>query len=54
MAVAAEIVAVRRGGSGLELRATDTAIHRLSPDEPLGPPPMESTLKPARTVLPAR
>ncbi len=43
VAVAAEIVAVRRGGCGAELRTTDTAIHRLSPGETLGPPPMEST-----------
>jgi xanthine dehydrogenase accessory factor len=43
VAVAAEIVAVRRGGSGVELRATDAAIHRLAPGETLGPPPMEST-----------
>ncbi|WP_254206093.1 XdhC family protein [Nocardia alni] len=43
VAVAAEIVAVRRGGSGAELRATDASIHRLSPGETLGPPPMEST-----------
>ncbi|MBU3063633.1 XdhC family protein [Nocardia sp. NEAU-G5] len=54
VAVAAEIVAVRRGGSGAELRATDASIHRLQPGETLGPPPMESTLEPARTVLPAR
>jgi xanthine dehydrogenase accessory factor len=44
VAVAAEIVAVRRGGSGEELRATETSIHRLAPGEVLGPPPMESTI----------
>uniref|UniRef100_UPI0035713A4D XdhC family protein n=2 Tax=Nocardia jiangxiensis TaxID=282685 RepID=UPI0035713A4D len=33
VAVAAEIVAARHGGSGRELRATDAAIHRPAPGE---------------------
>jgi xanthine dehydrogenase accessory factor len=51
VAVAAEIVAVRRGGSGRELRATDTAIHRVAPGETLGPPPMEATTAAEKIVL---
>ncbi|KZM72128.1 XdhC family protein [Nocardia terpenica] len=41
VAVAAEIVAVRRGGSGLALTETDGPIHRFSVHETVGPPPME-------------
>lgn len=43
VAVAAEIVALRHGGTGRELRTIDTAIHRTGPDALLGPPPMSST-----------
>ncbi len=43
VAVAAEIVAVRRGGSGRALAATDGPIHRFAPRETVGPPPMQST-----------
>jgi xanthine dehydrogenase accessory factor len=43
VAVAAEIVAVRRHGSGESLSVSEGPIHRLAPHETLGPPPMEST-----------
>ncbi|MQY20606.1 XdhC family protein [Nocardia macrotermitis] len=42
IAVAAEIVAIRHGGSGRQLRTTDTAIHHPAPGHTLSPPPMES------------
>jgi len=53
VAVAAEIVAARRSGSGRELRATDVSIHRLAPGETLGPAPMESTAMDAPAALSA-
>lgn len=40
VAVAAEIVAVRRGGSGRALAATDGPIHHFVAPETVGPPPM--------------
>ncbi|WP_324194357.1 XdhC family protein [Nocardia blacklockiae] len=40
VAVAAEIVAVRRGGSGRALAATDGPIHHFTDAEAVGPPPM--------------
>ncbi|WP_024803439.1 XdhC/CoxI family protein [Nocardia sp. BMG51109] len=43
VAVAAEIVAVRRGGTGHALSGTDGPIHRFAAEEPVGPPPMEYT-----------
>ncbi len=40
VAVAAEIVAVRRGGSGRALAATDGPIHHFVAPQAVGPPPM--------------
>ena len=52
VAVAAEIVAARHGGSGRELRTTHAAIHRPAPGETVAAPPMESAT--VHTALPVR
>ncbi|RDI64111.1 XdhC family protein [Nocardia pseudobrasiliensis] len=41
VAVAAEIVAVRRGGSGRSLATSDGPIHRYGAHDSIAPPPME-------------
>ncbi|MFI5781927.1 XdhC family protein [Nocardia sp. NPDC051570] len=46
VAVAAEIVAVRRGGGGGSLAAGDGPIHRFGANDTVAPPPMEYSAAP--------